>query len=512
MAVDPVNTSTLYVSTNQGLFKSTSAGSWIERGKRLPNNGAYCMVLAIDPKNPDRLFASASQKLFISTNGGKKWEPTSLSDTSIFSVTVDPSTPSTVYASGAGLFKSKDGGVNWQEVDNDLLTFGVGTVVIDPTNSSVLYTTVTGGVFESVNGGQHWFEINEGLGPPFRGLNGPDVFLSIDAKNPKTLYASGPATGSDAFVGKLDPSGSTLAYLTYLGGTGIDTATGLAVDSDGYAYVTGQSNSLDFPVSRAFQPDKSYPDADLFVTRLRADGKGLAYSTYLGGITYDYGTSIDVDRVGNAYVAGYTFSPDFPLVGALQSSYRAVDGFIARIRDIDSSLPPPMITNIGPLTELAAGQYVIDIFGANFLAGARLRIGGVPLNVIEVNDHLIRGMGTRRRAGLVDVVDGVITNPDGQSAVEKNGVTFLPIPRIDGVSILSKELSVVGDGFDKGAVILVNGSVQKTNYGLNPTISTVSLLSKKAATKIAPGATVILKVRNVYGLESPPFSYTRPGK
>jgi len=72
MAVDPVNTSTLYVSTNQGLFKSTSAGSWIERGKRLPNNGAYCMVLAIDPKNPDRLFASASQKLFISTNGGKK--------------------------------------------------------------------------------------------------------------------------------------------------------------------------------------------------------------------------------------------------------------------------------------------------------------------------------------------------------------------------------------------------------------------------------------------------------
>lgn len=512
MAVDPVNTSTLYASTNAGLFKTLDGGNWIARGKGLPNNGAYCVLLAIDPKNPDHLFASASQELFISTNGGKKWEPTSLSDTTIFSVTFDPSKPSTICASGAGLFKSMDGGVSWQEVENDLLTFGVGKLVIDPTNSSVLYTTVKGGVFASVNGGQHWFEINDGLGPLFRGLNGPSVFLSIDAKNPKTLYASGPATGSDAFVGKLDPSGSTLGYLTYLGGAGSDTATGLAVDNDGNAYVTGQSYSLDFPVARAFQPDKSYSDADLFVTRLRADGTGVAYSTYVGGISYDFGTSIVADRFGNAYVAGYTYSPDFPLVGALQSSFRGVDGFIARIRDIDSSLPPPTITNIGPLTEMAVGQYVITIGGANFLAGARLRIGGVPLNVIEVNDHLIRAQGTRRPGGLVDVVDAVITNPDGQSAVEKNGVTFLPIPRIDGASIYGKELTVVGDGFDKGAVILVNGSAQKTNYGLNPTISTVSALSKKAATKIAPGATAVIQVRNVYGLTSPPFSYTRPNK
>lgn len=512
LAVDPVNTSTIYVSTNQGLFKNIDGGNWIARGKGLPNNGAYSTLLAIDPKNSDRLFASSSQGVFLSTNGGKKWELTSLSDRLIYSVTFDPSTPSTVYASGAGLFKSTDGGNNWQEVDNDLLTFGVGKLVINPTNSSVLYVTVKGGVFTSVNGGQHWSEINEGLGPLFRGLNGPDVFLSIDAKNPKTLYASGPATGSDAFVGKLDPSGSTLAYLTYLGGTGGDTATGLAVDDAGNAYVTGLSYSVDFPVGRAFQPDKSYPDADLFVTRLRADGTGVGYSTYLGGISYDYGASIDVDRFGNAYVAGFTYSPNFPLAGALQSSFRAVDGFVARIRDVDSSLPPPMITNIGPLTEMAAGQYVIVIFGVNFLPGARLRIGGVPLSVIEVNDHLIRGIGTRRPAGMVDVVDAVITNPDGQSAVQKNGVTFLPIPRIEGVSIYGKELTIVGDGFDKGAVILVNGNVQKTGYGLAPTISTVSLLSKKAATKIAPGETVIVQVRNVYGFTSPPFSYTRPNK
>jgi len=83
------------------------------------------------------------------------------------------------------------------------------------------------------------------------------------------------------------------------------------VDDDGNAYVTGQSDSLDFPVARAFQPDKLYPAADLFAAKLRADGTSVAYSTYIGGSNTDYGSSIDVDRFGNAYMAGYTYSPDF---------------------------------------------------------------------------------------------------------------------------------------------------------------------------------------------------------
>lgn len=352
--------------------------------------------------------------------------------------------------------------------------------------------------------------INAGLGPHFLGLNGTRVSLSIDPKNPSTLYAGGTAAGSDAFVGKLNPSGSAFVYLSYLGGTGIDGATGLAVDGEGNAYATGQSGSTDFPVSRAFQPDKSFPDADLFVTKLRPDGADLAYSTYLGGSLQDNSNGIDVDRFGSAYVVGYSLSADFPLVNSLQSSFRVTEGILARIADTVSFQPTPTISDVSPSSGSSGGQYAITILGANFLPGARVRIGGVPVTITEVTSNRIKGIVNGRSAGMIDPVDVVVSNLDGQSAVLKNGFTFLPLPRISGVSIRGKELAVFGDGFDKGAVILVEGSPQKTRLDVSGSINSNFLLSKKAAKKIAPGQTAVLQVSNVSGLTSAPVSYTRP--
>src|SRR5205823_2670013 len=107
----------------------------------------------------------------------------------------------------------------------------------------------------------------------------------------------------------------TLSYSTYLGGNGIDKAYAIAVDSTGAAYLTGCTNSTDFPGAGSTPPG-SY---DVFVAKLNAAGNGLVYGAYLGGTSTDYGYGIAVDSGGNAYVTGIDNSADFPVTsGAFQ--------------------------------------------------------------------------------------------------------------------------------------------------------------------------------------------------
>jgi hypothetical protein len=112
-----------------------------------------------------------------------------------------------------------------------------------------------------------------------------------------------------------------VSYATYLGGSGQDSGEGIAVDSTGAAYVTGQTSSPDFPTANAFQPDLKAA-ANAFVTKFSPDGSSLAYSTYLGGTCAEIGHAIAVNADGNAYVTGTTFSPDFPVTpGAFQTTF-----------------------------------------------------------------------------------------------------------------------------------------------------------------------------------------------
>jgi RHS repeat-associated protein len=129
-------------------------------------------------------------------------------------------------------------------------------------------------------------------------------------------------SNSNAFVTKLNASGTALVYSTYLGGSGSavlsgDSATGIAVDASGNAYVTGSTYSTDFPTANPVQA-ASTGRADAFVAKLSADGARLVYSTYLGGNGDDFGLGIAVDTAGNAYVTGQTASTNFPTVNPLQ--------------------------------------------------------------------------------------------------------------------------------------------------------------------------------------------------
>ncbi|MBI4489335.1 MAG: SBBP repeat-containing protein [Deltaproteobacteria bacterium] len=116
-------------------------------------------------------------------------------------------------------------------------------------------------------------------------------------------YVTG-TNGADAFVAKLNPTGSDLVYLNHFGGSALDWGLGIAVDLAGNAYVTGRTDSTDFPTVNPLQPIFG-GNIDAFVAKLNSDGSGLVYSTYFGGPGIEQGNAIAVDPAGNAYVTGW---------------------------------------------------------------------------------------------------------------------------------------------------------------------------------------------------------------
>ena len=143
--------------------------------------------------------------------------------------------------------------------------------------------------------------------------------------------------GFDVFVAKFDSSGS-LEYSTYIGGGGDDKAEYIRVDANGNVYITGETNSSDFPMKGPMQPS-SGGGFDVFLTKLDPSGSGLIYSTFLGGSGDEVGFGVDVDSGGNAYVMGRTDSIDFPVMKPFQpTSGGGLDAFVAKFDAAGSAL------------------------------------------------------------------------------------------------------------------------------------------------------------------------------
>ena len=136
----------------------------------------------------------------------------------------------------------------------------------------------------------------------------------------------------DAFVTKINPSGSQFIYSTYLGGSGWEEAQAVAVDTGGNAYVTGYTNSSDFPSATWIPSQRGGTEEDAFVAKVNSSGNGLIYATILSGNRDDRGRSIAVDSERRACVTGITTSSDFPLANAIQKRYGGdQDAFVARL-------------------------------------------------------------------------------------------------------------------------------------------------------------------------------------
>jgi hypothetical protein len=137
---------------------------------------------------------------------------------------------------------------------------------------------------------------------------------------------------TDVFIAKLSADGSKLLYSTYLGGSGADVGYGIALDPEDNIYITGDTNSTDFPVTKTMQQTLA-GESDVFVAKLSADGSKLLYSTYVGGHNGERGNAIAVDSSGSAYVTGYTHSKDFPTVNPVQAAFAGgnADAFVLKL-------------------------------------------------------------------------------------------------------------------------------------------------------------------------------------
>lgn len=204
----------------------------------------------------------------------------------------------------------------------------------------------------------------------------------------------------------IDP---VLAYATNLGGTRYDVGTGIAVDSEGNAYVTGYTTSLDFPTGDPVQPSKR-GKIDAFVTKMNSEGTEVLYSTYVGGATGSAtwpadtrGLGIAVDGNGNAYVAGFTYCSDFPVRNAFQPNLRGVeDAFVAKI---DASGSLSYSTYLGGSSADEAWGIAVDKAGNAYVTGSTHSTDFPTSNAVQPS--------------LAGYQDAFVTkiNPDGQSIV-----------------------------------------------------------------------------------------------
>jgi hypothetical protein len=237
-------------------------------------------------------------------------------------------------------------------------------------------------------------------------------FVYIAGETLSTVFSNGlPAGGfqnqfqggnvqGDAFVAKFDNNGTNLIYFTYLGGSADEVALGLAVNSAGNAFVTGYTDSTNFPVAHALYPNLSgqlfhgvYP-VDAFVTELNTNGSALVYSTYLGGNQADIGSAIALDTDNTAYIAGYTYSTNFPVtanafqkhLACTNSLFDNANAFVAAIAPGGTNLN--YASFLGGTNFDEASSIALDPMHSVYIAGWTASTNFPVVNALAAFKHL----------------------------------------------------------------------------------------------------------------------------
>ena len=305
---------------------------------------------------------------------------------------------------------------------------------------------------------------------------------------------------TDAFVSKINPTGSALLYSTYLGGSGDDFGFGIAVDAGRNAYTTGSTTSINFPTANAFQESCTLNyfgicETNAFVTKLNPTGTSLIYSSYLGGTGTDQSNDIAVDSIGNVYVAGWTQSVDFPTVNAFRPSFGGgfYDSFVAQIAEsaaiaADLSItksvsPDPVtvgnditytitVTNNGP--DAAADVVVTDTLpsGVIFVSSSPSQgvcagtntvtcsLGTMLTGASEAIEIVVKTAATGQLANIASVSSN-LPEPDVTNNSATATTTVDPLPNIEADLALimtdSPDPVTVGDNLTYTISITNNG-------------------------------------------------------
>ena len=422
IAINPQNPATLYVCSNGNVYRSAdSAQSWQLLSIPFASgpSGQYPVSdFALAASQPNVLYVTASTEyvaapLFTSTDGGSTWTAganvNAPSSTAVLSV--DPTNPSTVWvaATDGTVKKSTDGGVTFQTI-TALGSNPKVSVAIDPANPMRVYAATYTNVFETSDGGTTWATVLSGFAYAlyaapsrvfaFSSIVPTAVFLvKLDPALSKVVYSSylwagsvtGIAvdsqdnvalTGTNAIGGivmKVNAADSSVIYSTVINGT---APNAIAMDAGGNAVIAGDATSLT-ATKGAYQsarpgpcptnPNTSLPQSypyNAFAAKLNTSG-ALLYATYITGSCGSYGFGLALDSAGDAYLAGETTSPDFPvtqnaMIGKFTGGISS--GFVAKLSPTGDQLLYSSFVGGGNLS--AAHAITLDGAGDIYLAGS----------------------------------------------------------------------------------------------------------------------------------------------
>jgi len=371
--------------------------------------------------------------------------------------------------------------------------------------TALIYSTYLGGsIFDSSSG----IAVDSAGNTYLTGVTRSKDFPTKNAVQP--TYGGGE---QDAFVTKINATGSALVYSTYLGGSLHDEAGAIAVDSNSRAYVTGWTESTDFPLKNAFQSinhgGTNNGAADAFVTKINAAGSALVYSTYLGGNDFDQGSGIVADSAGNAYVTGITTSTDFPTVNAIQPSLPVgTHAFVTKVSANGSALAYSTYLG-GSGMDLGLGIKV-DPSGNAYVAGFTSSGDFPTVNAIKISP--IGGFLSNINAAGTAFIYSTYVSSSGQMALDSANSVYLVASAGSGypTTPLAFQLSPSGD---QDAAIAKIASVSFVHLSSQKLLFPTQLIGTTSApTKIRfrnlGSSTLVINKIYIGGLNSADFAQT----
>jgi len=355
--------------------------------------------------------------------------------------------------------------------------------------SALVYSTYLGGSGD---------DLGQGIAVDAAGnayITGYTTSTDFPTANPlQATNHGGPSYGYDAFVAKLNAGGSALIYSTYLGGSGDDWGWGIGVDPAGNAYVTGQTDSPDFPTVEPLQAvcdNCGDYSGDAFVAKINPTGGALAYSTYLGGTEGAAAVGIAVDSAGNGYVTGITGSIDFPIANALQSNYGS--SFVAKIsppgvgpsvtlsqlslalgRQIDGTTSAPQtvtLTNTGTANLAISTVTIGGTNASDFAKSADTCTGAtVTPNLTCTVSVTFTPSAAGSRSASLNFTDNASNSPQ-TVIVTGMGVATTPVASVSPSSLTFGNQNIGTTGNPLKATLTNTGSVDLIITGMGTTIS-----------------------------------------